>query len=53
MAKKSFFRRKTAEQIMKDKELVRTETPLDLAGQVKRLSENQVLVIATNIMPMK
>jgi hypothetical protein len=53
MAKKQFFKRKTAEQIIKDKEIIRTETPLAIAEQVEKLSENQVLVIASNIIPRK
>ena len=52
-SKKEFFRKRTAAQIMKGKELLYTSDRLNLAEQVERLSENEVLVITDNIIPKK
>jgi hypothetical protein len=53
MDQKQFFRKKTAEEIMKGKELIRTYTASNLAEQIGMLTDDEVLVVATNIIPAK
>lgn len=53
LAKKQLFKKIRAEQALKDKEQVVSYTSNNLAEQIERLSDNQVLVVNTNIVPLK